>query len=100
MSNLSNFNVIFTHGNFDGEVCWSAQLSGTKHIEYANTLDEAALLITDSAKFFHNIDEPSIPNRLVRDVLDTLDFPISLENTPYYKLSAEEELDLMRKMKV
>lgn len=92
---MYSFNIQFKYGVFDGELCWEAHIVGTEIFEYADTLDEVALLATDSARRVMGIDEPSIQ-------VDTTDWSNELKHSCeeienyYRRLSAEEELDLIR----
>lgn len=78
MNATETFGVTFTYGNFGGKMCWVTLINDTKCVNYAPTLNSAVSLVPESI----------YDMALVDGKIDIV--------VPYYKISAEEELDLIR----
>lgn len=74
MNNSESLGVTFTYGNFGGKLCWATQIKNGRYIHYAPTLSKAVSSVHDHKYHIENVNV----------------------TVPYYKISAEDELDLIR----
>jgi hypothetical protein len=78
MNATKSLGVTFTYCNFGGKMCWATLINNTEYVDHAPTLNIAVSSVRDSV--YHMVLEDGKMDIVV----------------PSYKISAEEELDLIR----